>query len=218
VLDESTPETTQWQCILYGDLYELAPSIPGRINPLPAPPSANGEISTIRDYIPPRDYEFRQLNDSGSEVTVDIHDVAGRLYPDLLDPSTQTWFTALERPAKFGADEYTAPPGESVYALMGLLPGNIVGSRSIQWKDDLYSIVIDAQKLVEGAMKKYYETILRQERGDQPTSPSNGTSKEPSGNGAPLTSPRPSTLAEVLGPDPNLTEPGQRRLNDNEAL
>ena len=59
-------------------------------------------------------------------------DVAGRVYSDLLEPSTQTWFTDISLPETENAQRVDA--GETARALASLKPGTIVGSKSENWK------------------------------------------------------------------------------------
>lgn len=60
-------------------------------------------------------------------------DVAGRIYPDLLDSTTQNWLLDPANPAKVDGRVF---PGEHAQGLMGLRPGTVVFSSSGQWKGE----------------------------------------------------------------------------------
>ncbi|WVR05657.1 hypothetical protein IAU60_002679 [Kwoniella sp. DSM 27419] len=157
-------DTTGWRCMLYGDLYELAEEGYDGVGPapllLPAVQGALQDVPIVPAYQAAKGYKYRQLNDPGSEVTCDVIDVAGRVYPDLLDGTTQNWFVD---PMKRTDTNNRAQPGESALALVGLRPGSTVASKSTQWNEDLYSIVLKSTKETEATMKDYYVSLLRKE-------------------------------------------------------
>lgn len=66
-----------------------------------------------------------------------LSDIAGRLYPDLLDGARQNWFVDpdVSEKAIGGTDRVTA--GSSPRALMGLRPGSLAGSSGAHWKGAL---------------------------------------------------------------------------------
>ena len=104
-------------------------------------------------------------------------DVAGRLYPDLLDWDTQQW---LIDPSTTGKTKGRIAAGDSSHALMGLLPGTHVASFGNLWKgacetppkmtvfdvytEDLYRIVTEAADGIEKQTKGYYEKQLNKAR------------------------------------------------------
>ncbi|WWD18126.1 hypothetical protein CI109_102575 [Kwoniella shandongensis] len=147
---------TAWRCVLYGDVFELAKE--GANDQLPTPATINGEIPVMSAYKAPEGFVYRQLNDPGSEVTCDIIDVAGRVYPDLLDGATQSWFVDPAKPTDVGK---RVTPGDSTLALMGLKTGGLVASKSEEWKEDLYLIVQQSSKTCETKLKEWYVRLLR---------------------------------------------------------
>ncbi|ORY24660.1 hypothetical protein BCR39DRAFT_546010 [Naematelia encephala] len=184
---ESSGETSDgksnaYQCLLYGDVFELKATngTGATLETLPA-----GNDSPIgKPHVPPKGYEYRQLNDPGSEVTVDIMDVAGRIYPDLLEPQTQNWF----KDPSFSEQENDkrVTPGTSALALVGLKPGPLVASKSEKWKDDLYTIVLDATNSVDKATRAFYRSLLKVEDKPEVT---NGSIGNGNGNGSLATTP-----------------------------
>nr|XP_018264929.1 uncharacterized protein I303_03111 [Kwoniella dejecticola CBS 10117]OBR87087.1 hypothetical protein I303_03111 [Kwoniella dejecticola CBS 10117] len=183
-VNNTTPTSTGWRCVLYGDLFELAKE--GTPGSEPTHASNGGsDTSLVRFYKPPRGFAYKQLNEVASEVTVDVIDVAGRVYPDLLDGTTQSWFIDPSRPNE---KEGRVIPGEGPLALAGLKSGTTVASKSSHWEEDLYSIVQSTTKSTETSMKDYYISLLRDEAG-MPTP----TVIQQSGNG------QAGTLAEALG-------------------
>lgn len=126
VSPDSTEERHAWRALLYGHVFEVANGDAPTIDPKADPEWAAAVA------VPPKGYHFKQLNEAGSEVTVDIMDVAGRVYSDLLEPNTQTTFksSSLSDPEN-GVRE---PVGESGRALTGLKPGQMVASKSDKWK------------------------------------------------------------------------------------
>nr|XP_019011872.1 uncharacterized protein I206_02707 [Kwoniella pini CBS 10737]OCF50653.1 hypothetical protein I206_02707 [Kwoniella pini CBS 10737] len=187
-VNTSFPTSTGWRCILYGDLFELAKEGTPGAEPTQA---TNGgtDDSLVRFYKPPRGFAYKQLNEAASEVTVDIIDVAGRVYPDLLDSTTQNWFIDSSKPNE---KEGRVAPGEGALALAGLRSGTTVASKSSDWEEDLYSIVQKTTRLTEISMKDYYLSLLREEVGLPRLS-----TMQQNGNGA--GNGQAGTLAEVLG-------------------
>lgn len=102
--DDSAPSTdnNMWRCLLYGDIYELASGAPTEPSDNPAP----------------KNLHYRRLNDEQHYITVDIFDMAGRGYPDLLEEGS-SWYRASAVEGSEGAEA-----GEGIKALVGLLPGN----------------------------------------------------------------------------------------------
>lgn len=111
----------------------------------------------------------------------DWTDIAGRVYVNLADPSTQNYFYDPQSPPSDITGR--VPAGPWVKGLMGLLPGTEVYSYSEFWRgksrfhfstssppegrpcadiwtEDLYSIVSNAHKSVEGETKAFYGTEL----------------------------------------------------------
>ena len=59
----------RYQCLCYGDVFELAPAVAGQ----PAPPMPNDPTESWSSInTPPVGYTYRQLNEAGSEVTCDV--------------------------------------------------------------------------------------------------------------------------------------------------
>ncbi|KAK8865695.1 hypothetical protein IAR55_000840 [Kwoniella newhampshirensis] len=158
--DQAQINETAWRCVLYGDVFELA--MEGANDQLPTPITSNGEIPVMSVYNAPKGFVYRQLNDPDSEVTVDIIDVAGRVYPDLLDSATQSWFVDPSRPSD-SAKRVT--PGDGALALMGLKTGGLVASKSEDWKEDLWTIVQQSSKVCETKLKEWYVRLLREALG-----------------------------------------------------
>jgi hypothetical protein len=120
--------------IVYGDVYEMAkvgaPIIqPSIADGLPTPNSAVPVKDMLLPHVfaAPQGYEYRQLNTPGSEVTCDIMDVAGRVYPDLLEGSS--WFRAVGA----SGPETKQAPGDVALSLLGLRPASL-GSESTKWR------------------------------------------------------------------------------------
>ncbi|WVF70849.1 hypothetical protein IAT40_005643 [Kwoniella sp. CBS 6097] len=164
VSSEATANQTAWRCILYGDVYELAPEGTEGAEKPRSTKAVNGEkdIPIMPAYTPAKGFAYRQLNDPGAEVTCDVIDVAGRVYHDLLDGTTQTWFIDPSKPAD---KEKRVTPGVAALSLVGLEPGTTIASKSVDWHEDLYSIVQKSSKDTESQMKAYYTDLLRQELG-----------------------------------------------------
>lgn len=59
-----------YRCLLYGDVFELKHS--AEVKRLTTPSNGNGEVPLMTVHTPTRGFEYFQLNDAGSEVTVDI--------------------------------------------------------------------------------------------------------------------------------------------------
>ncbi|WRT65891.1 uncharacterized protein IL334_002842 [Kwoniella shivajii] len=156
------PDQTAWRCLLYGDIFELAKE--GDATQLPTPNSAidSSKDSLNVHYQSAKGFVYRQLNETDSEVTVDVIDVAGRVYHDLLDGATQSWFIDPSKPSD---KEGRIQPGESALALVGLKSGTTVASKSTDWEEDLYGIVQKTTKTTETQMKGYYTDLLREELG-----------------------------------------------------
>lgn len=120
------------------------------------------EDPIVRQHRAPKGYKYRQINDQDTEVTSDvvgmspthlsviakrasqekkmvfmgsklmITDIAGRVYIDLADPTTQNYFYDPESPPTDVAGRQ--PAGPWVKGLMGLLPGTEVFSYSEFWR------------------------------------------------------------------------------------
>lgn len=60
-----------WRCLLYGDVFEVVAASDRPPTPVTADTSP-GDLSKAYPYPRPKGFEYRQLNDPGSEVTVDI--------------------------------------------------------------------------------------------------------------------------------------------------
>ncbi|WVW80359.1 hypothetical protein I302_102339 [Kwoniella bestiolae CBS 10118] len=186
--DPSKSSLTGWRCLMYGDVFELAKEgAPGT----ETDDGDSDDTSLVHHYKAPKGYAYRQLNELRSEVTVDVIDVAGRVYPDILESSTQNWFIDPSDPTD---TEGRVQPGEGAYALSGLVSGTTVASKCTNWEEDLYSIVQKTTKTTETQMKEYYISLLRAELGlpKLPSSFVNGQNQIGNGNGA-------GTLAEALG-------------------
>lgn len=93
--------------MLYGDLYELS-STP-----------VTATLAQIPELPPPKDFHWRRINADSCEVTVDIFDVAGRAYPDLLTDSS-AWFYPASAPE--GARHGVVEASISILELVGLTP------------------------------------------------------------------------------------------------
>ncbi|OCF33229.1 hypothetical protein I316_04970 [Kwoniella heveanensis BCC8398] len=184
---EATETQNAWRCILYGDVYELAPEGTDGAEKPRSNKALNGEkdIPIMPAYTPAKGFGYRQLNDPGAEVTCDVIDIAGRVYPDLLDGKTQSWFIDPSKPED---KEKRVTPGEAALSLVGLKPGTTIASKSVDWHEDLYSIVQKSSRDTEAQMKAYYINLLRQELDLPAPAP---TSTGGAANGA-------GTLAEAL--------------------
>lgn len=151
---QSTPalnEQEHWRCLFYGDLYELAQgdsSIEDDVRQERSPPL---------DQKAPPGYYYRRLNDEGSEVVLDVFDIAGRCYPDLFENDTAYFYP----PGGTGR----VPAGDCVMGLLGLRSGFDIGAQVPAWKDDLYLIVRDATVDVEGNMRRTYAKMLCEKLG-----------------------------------------------------
>ncbi|WWD05517.1 hypothetical protein V865_003595 [Kwoniella europaea PYCC6329] len=156
--DPSKPNTTGWRCVVYGDVFELAKEGTPGTESLKEANGDTDDTSLVHHYPAPKGYDYRQLNEKESEVTVDIIDVAGRIYPDLLDASTQNWFIDPSNPSN---KEGRVEPGEGAYALSGLKSGTTVASKCTIWDEDLYSIVQRTTKATENGMKEWYIKLSR---------------------------------------------------------
>ncbi|RXK42560.1 hypothetical protein M231_00114 [Tremella mesenterica] len=184
----STDKETSFLCLCYGDLFEVADASSEK----PTTQSQPQQSSPLPSDKPPKGYEYRQLNDPGFEVTCDVIDIAGRLYSDLLDAKTQTFFLDPDSPElKKGRTAH----GDSVKALLGLKPGMTTASKSEHWMEDLYGIVSEANRKTENDLKTFYGKLLM-ERGIRfpIRKPSNGTEVINT-----VTNGAPSTLAEAIG-------------------
>lgn len=92
-----------WRCMLYGDLYELSE------RPAPGAP----------DWKPPKGLYYRKINNDGCEVTLDVFDVAGRVYGDLLEKSS-AWFYDPNSPADSHSGR--VPADDGIMQIVGLKP------------------------------------------------------------------------------------------------
>lgn len=102
-----------WRCMLYGDIFELAVA----------------DSSAPQDGSAPKGYMYRKLT-GDFQASVDIFDLAGRAYPDLLDKDAE-WF---RKPGTLGEGSIA---GDRVFALMGLRPqGNAPRAGGQYWKGE----------------------------------------------------------------------------------
>ena len=68
---DSTPETLSWRCLLYGDVFEVVSGTSAR--PATWVISQDGTQESLTLTHPSaKGHSYHQLNDKGSEVTVDI--------------------------------------------------------------------------------------------------------------------------------------------------
>lgn len=100
--------------MIYGDLYELSNK--------PAP--------NAPEWKPPKGFYYRRISGESCEVTLDIFDVAGRVYPDLLDQDS-AWFYDPSAPPESRSGK--VPAGDAVKEIMGLKPTTKV-SECNEWK------------------------------------------------------------------------------------
>lgn len=126
VSPDSTEDRHAWRALLYGHVFEVA------TGSAPPPDSKAEPDWAAAAAKPPKGYYYKQLNEVGSEVTVDIMDVAGRAYSDLLDPLTQTSFKADSLSEQENNGRVVS--GDSSKALSTLRPGTVVASKSDKWK------------------------------------------------------------------------------------
>ncbi|ORX35433.1 hypothetical protein BD324DRAFT_632818 [Kockovaella imperatae] len=168
---DSTPEQHSWRCLLYGDVFEVVNYQSDK--PATWVIAQNGtEESLTLTHPAAKGYSYHQLNDAGSEVTVDIMDVAGRIYHDLLEPTTQKWFTSTSLSNE--SNRTRTPPGDVAQALAGLKPGSTVESKSERWKEDLFTIVTQSNKLAENQMRKFYMRLVNPAVATTNTAAANG--------------------------------------------
>jgi hypothetical protein len=143
---DTSADTIAWQCLLYGDIFELADEGHPEAN-VDLGPVQSGEVPLVSRYPAPKGYAYRQLNKAEAEITIEIVGelarmplgfislvvaIAGRAYPDLLDPTTQNWYTAPSLSVTENRDR--VDPGISAQALTGLAPGTQLASLSESWK------------------------------------------------------------------------------------
>lgn len=119
---EAGLEVDAWRCLLYGDLYELAPK--DFVDPEPRTSPAPDSLSNVKA---PPGFKYRRLNPEGFEVTVDVFDIAGRCYPDLLSAG---WFSDCPAPGKVVA-------GENTKAIVGLRAESVTPPQDCTWKGEL---------------------------------------------------------------------------------
>ncbi|BEJ02578.1 hypothetical protein CcaverHIS631_0703730 [Cutaneotrichosporon cavernicola] len=150
-----------WRCMIYGDIYELSDSFA-----LGAP-----------DWPPPKGLHYRRLNREGCEVSVDIFDVAGRAYPDLLEKNS-AWFFDPSVPEN--ERKGRVPAGSGIMEVIGRAPA----TRSCDcamWKEDLYVMVREATADVERTTREHYGKLLAKALGYKPTP---AASTRPNGAGS----------------------------------
>jgi len=84
------PTATSWRCVLYGDIFEIKAKTDDSGDDvfLVATPRS-GEHPVTTSYAMPSGYQYNQLNDTGSEITVDV--LGGCIFPK----------PAHERPLKY---------------------------------------------------------------------------------------------------------------------
>lgn len=119
---EAGLEVDAWRCLLYGDLYELAPK-----DYVDSGPSTSPAPESLKDIKAPPGFKYRRLNPEGFEVTVDVFDLAGRCYPDLM---TSGWFSEYPAPGKVVA-------GENTKAIAGLRAEGVTPPADCTWKGEL---------------------------------------------------------------------------------
>jgi hypothetical protein len=73
--DNGGEKVTTWRCLLYGDVFELAPTgySPDEdifLTPLSTTPGQG--LDLVGAYRAPKTFKYRQLNAAGMEVTCDI--------------------------------------------------------------------------------------------------------------------------------------------------
>lgn len=115
--------------MFYGDLFELAEGDPeqdGEETEAAAKPE-----DEKREAKAPKGYHYRCLNTDGVEVLVDVFDLAGRCYPDLLDVDS-AWFYYPQDKEKKGRVEAS----NTVMSLMGLYPCVDVEAPVTVWKGE----------------------------------------------------------------------------------
>ena len=104
-----------------------------------------------------------------------ISELAGRVYPDLVDYSTQSYFADPRATPEQNAGR--ARPGQWVKGLMGLKNATDVFNYSDSWRgellpslciikltmtEDLYAIIKEANKTVEAETRDFYAKELRE--------------------------------------------------------
>ncbi|WVQ71209.1 hypothetical protein IAR50_000734 [Cryptococcus sp. DSM 104548] len=150
-----------YRCVLYGDLYELE-ELEGKsdIEELVTATGEEGmgQVPVVEAYKPPRGYRYRKINPADMEAMTDLADIAGRVYPDLLDYDTQNWLIDPLNPDKSKSRHV---PDDHHWSLMGLRPGLATCSTATVWKTDLTSIAFFAPRQTWTEMKKFYERLLR---------------------------------------------------------
>jgi hypothetical protein len=71
--DSATQTATAWRCGIFGDLFELVPEQDSAGLPQPmAQVVMKGEGPVVAIHKAPKGYRYRQLNDSDTEVMVDV--------------------------------------------------------------------------------------------------------------------------------------------------
>ncbi|KAL1405084.1 hypothetical protein Q8F55_008707 [Vanrija albida] len=163
--NEEGPGHDRWRCLVYGDLFEL----------IPKTSLAEGEAADAPHVPAPPGHCYRRINTAEAEISVDLFDVAGRCYPDLLD-NEPGWFCSPKR----SADQRGAliPAGSAVQAIVGLHP-NPQAMPLCEWREDLYTIVKAATTSVDKKKATQYADLLHNELGlprpaEAPSTPRNG--------------------------------------------
>jgi hypothetical protein len=106
------PSKEFWHCRLFGDVYELAEGEPSIEEDVKA-----NDTKWPLDVVAPKGFYYRCINTEGSEIVLDVMDIAGRCYPDLLTADS-AYFYAPDDATKSGREQ----ANDSVMALTGLRP------------------------------------------------------------------------------------------------
>ncbi|ODN84136.1 hypothetical protein L202_00145 [Cryptococcus amylolentus CBS 6039] len=160
-LELSAEGKREYRCIVYGDLFELEElESKSDVEELVTGTGEEGmgQKPVVEAYTPPKGFRYRKLNPDDSEIMTDVCDVAGRMYPDLLDYDTQNW---LIDPLNPEVSKGRQTPDDHHWSLMGLRPGLATASKSTIWKKDLADVVFFAPRTTWEEMTKYYERLVR---------------------------------------------------------
>ncbi|KAJ9109863.1 hypothetical protein QFC19_001842 [Naganishia cerealis] len=157
---QETPfrERKTWETLVRGDLYELEADKENETKPLAsgdgiikngtaakkgreaAKPLAKPDaLSTMPS--PPPGYHFRKLNPDDTEVTCDIFDIAGRIYPGL---DHAAWGMDVRTKAD-GADPNGTSSPDRIDSLAGKLPGKKSAVPPSTWIETRYKAIMVAQ-------------------------------------------------------------------------
>jgi len=124
-----------WRCVFYGDVFELAEGEEAKSED--EEPSSQDILAVkAQDKLikpkAPKGYHYRCLNSRGNEVLVDVFDIAGRCYPDLMDVDS-AWFYPPGDSEKKGRAEAS----DAVMSLTGLRPCVDIDFPATTWKGEL---------------------------------------------------------------------------------